>query len=51
MKSNGLYLLLLIVKDVQQLYITNKTECFSSISGCAMQHLKLIKEDWPKVLQ
>ena len=34
-----------------QLYITNKTECFSFKSGHAVRVVKLIKEDWPIVLQ
>ena len=47
-----LYLLFIIrQKSFNQLYITNKTERFSSISGRAMWVAKLIKEDWPKVLQ
>ena len=36
---------------VNQLYITNKTERFSFISGHAVRVAKLIKEDWPVVLQ
>ena len=36
---------------VNQLYITNKTERFSFNSGRAMRVAKLIKEDWPIVLQ
>ena len=31
--------------------ITNKMEHFSFKSGCGMQVMKLIKEDWPIVLQ
>ena len=38
-------------KPFNQLYITNKTERFSFISGRAMRVAKLIKEDWPIVLQ
>ena len=34
-----------------QLYITHKSEHFSFESGCSMQGLKLIKEDWPIVLK
>ena len=34
-----------------QLYITNKTEGFNFKCGRAMQVAKLIKEDWPIVLQ
>ena len=34
-----------------QLFITNKTECFSFKSGRAVRVAKLIKEDWPIVLQ
>ena len=34
-----------------QLYITNKTECFSFKSGRAVWVVKLIKENWPVVLQ
>ena len=33
-----------------QLYITNKTELFSFISGRAMRVAELIKEDWPTVV-
>ena len=33
------------------LYITNKTELFSFKSGRAVRVAKLIKEDWPIVLQ
>ena len=36
---------------VNALYITNKTEHFSFKSGRALQVAKLIKEDWPIVLQ
>ena len=32
------------VKLFNLLYFTNKTECFSFKSGCAMQALKLVKE-------
>ena len=35
----------------KQLYITNKTERFSFKSGRVLQVAKLIKEDWPMVLQ
>ena len=35
------------VKAVDQLYITNKTECFSFKSGRVVQVAKFIKEDWP----
>ena len=45
------YLPFKMVKAVNQLYITNKTECFSFKSGRAMQVANLIKEDWPIVLQ
>ena len=34
-----------------QLYITNKTECFNFKRGCAMGVVEFIKEDWPIVLQ
>ena len=33
-----------------KLYITNKTERCSFISGCAVRVAELIKEDWPTVL-
>ena len=38
-------------KPFNQLYITNKTELFSFKSGRAVRVTKLIKEDWPIVLQ
>ena len=38
-------------KPFNQLYITNKTERFSFISGRAVRVAELIKEDWPIVLQ
>ena len=38
-------------KPFNQLYITNKMECFSFNSGHVMRVVKLIKEDWPIVLQ
>ena len=38
-------------KLFNQLYITNKTERFSFISGRAVRVAELIKEDWPIVLQ
>ena len=38
-------------KPFNQLYITNKTEHFSFKSGRAVRVAKLIKEDWPIVLQ
>ena len=38
-------------KPFNQLYITNKTERFSFKSGHAVQVAKLIKQDWPIVLQ
>ena len=38
-------------KPFNQLYITNKMECLSFKSGRAMQVAKLIKKDWPIVLQ
>ena len=38
-------------KAFNQLKITNKTERFSLKSGLAMQFAKLIKEEWPIVLQ
>ena len=34
-----------------QLYITNKSERFNFKSGSGMRVAKLIKEDWPIVLQ
>ena len=34
-----------------KLYITNKTEHFSFKNGCTVRVAKLIKEDWPIVLQ
>ena len=40
-----------MVNAFNQLYITNKTEHFSFKSGRALQVAKLIKEDWPIVLQ
>ena len=40
-----------MVKAFNQFYITNKTEHFSFKSGHAMEVAKLIKEDWPVVLQ
>ena len=47
-----LYLLSIIrLKPFNQLYITNKTEGFSFISGGAVRVAELIKEDWPIVLQ
>ena len=36
-----------MVTGFNQLYITNKMEPFSFISGHAMQVAKFIKEDWP----
>ena len=39
------------VKAVNQLYITNKMEHFSFKSGRAMRVAKLIKDNWPIVLQ
>ena len=39
------------VRAFNQLYITNKMECFSYKSGRAMWVVELIKEDWPVVLQ
>ena len=33
-----------------QLYITNKMECFSFKSGRAVRVAKLTKQDWPIVL-
>ena len=38
-------------KPFNQLYITNKTELFCFKSGRAVRVAKLIKEDWPIVLQ
>ena len=38
-------------KLFNQLYITNKTERFSFISGRAVRVAEFIKEDWPIVLQ
>ena len=40
-----------VLKPFNQLYITNKTEGFSFISGGAVRVAELIKEDWPIVLQ
>ena len=40
-----------MVNVFNQLYITSKMERFSFKSGRAMQVAKLIKEDWPIVLQ
>ena len=40
-----------MVNAFNQLYITNKMERFSFKSGRAMQVAKLIKVDWPIVLQ
>ena len=37
-------------KVFNQLYITNKTERFGFKSGRAVQVVKLIKEDWPIVV-
>ena len=37
--------------NIIQLYITNKTERFSFISGRAVRVAELIKEDWPIMLQ
>ena len=44
-------MLYLLFVEFNQLYITNKTEPFSCKSGHAMRVAKLIKEDWPIVLQ
>ena len=38
-------------KPFNLLYFTNKTECFSFKSGCAVQDANFIKVDWPIVLQ
>ena len=47
-------LYLLFISQYQafnQLYITNKTERFNFKSGCSVWVVKLIKEDWPIVLE
>ena len=47
-QGNGVFV---VVNAFNQLYITNKTKRFSFKSGRALQVAKLIKEDWPIVLQ
>ena len=49
-RKSKVMLYLPFISQFNQLYITNKTECFSFKSGHAMWVAKLIK-DWPIVLQ
>ena len=50
-KKSKVMLYLSSFKPFNQLYITNKTEPFNFKSGRAVRVAKLIKEDWPIVLQ
>ena len=46
-RGDAVFVIHFTVKAFNQLYITNKTECFSFKSGCAVWVAKLVEEDCP----